>query len=158
MARSNAASKRSTCPVMTGGLVMPTWRRYDYLKTCLNSLRQSQLKNTILCILDESDSEGLGELSNYRIFRYLDSWGYDLQCIAGSIEEIKVQCDRDPECVAFNSLGYLKYRIRPAREWITQKKILSLPSMSRNKPPPGFSVNRSHFLTAVPHPPSETSG
>jgi glycosyltransferase involved in cell wall biosynthesis len=103
------------------GLVMPTWRRYDYLKICLNSLRQSQLKNTILCIMDESDSEGLGEFSNYRIFRYLDSSGHDLQYIAGSIEEIKVQCDRDPECVAFNSLGYLKYRIRPAKEWIPRR-------------------------------------
>ena len=103
------------------GLVMPTWRRYDYLKICLNSLRQSQLKNTILCIMDESDSEGLGEFSDYRIFKYLDSWGYDLRCIAGSIEEIKLQCDRDPECVAFNSLGYLKYRIRPAREWIPRR-------------------------------------
>ena len=57
------------------GLVIPTWRRYEYLKTCLDSLRRSQLTDTILCIVDESDSEGLKEFDDYRLFKYLDSRG-----------------------------------------------------------------------------------
>jgi glycosyltransferase involved in cell wall biosynthesis len=103
------------------GLVIPTWRRYEYLKTCLDSLRRSQLMDTILCIVDESDSEGLGEFNDYRLFKYLDSPGHDLLRIEGSIEEIKARCDHHPECVAFNSLGYLKYRIRPPKDWILKR-------------------------------------
>ncbi len=52
------------------------------------------------------------ELQGYKFFPQLDSPGNDmLSSTNRNIQELKEQCDKNENCVAFNTAGYLKYKL-----------------------------------------------
>lgn len=54
------------------------------------------------------------KFEGYIFYKQLDSIGYDIICYSGkNIEELKQLCAANPDCIGFNSLGYLKYYIVP---------------------------------------------
>lgn len=94
------------------GLVIPTFKRPEYLKSCLDSLAKSTLDNTVLVIVDESTAGQIQLFDDY-VFHYgADQDGYDLRRVDGNIEEIKEACDRHWRCTAFNTNGWLKRRVK----------------------------------------------
>ena len=51
-------------------------------------------------------------MANFTFYKHLDSVGSDLFREYGkSIDELKEICIKNKRCIAFNSLGYLKYYI-----------------------------------------------
>ena len=52
-------------------------------------------------------------MSDFTFYKHLDSVGFDLYRELGkSVDELKDICKKNNRCVAFNSLGYLKYYVR----------------------------------------------
>lgn len=103
------------------GLVIPCYRRPNYLKFFLKSLSESRLENVVICFVDESDAKAdLPEFPGYRLFPYMDSPGHDLtRPIIGKkskLAELKKYCDQESDCLGFNTFGYLKYRIKKVHE------------------------------------------
>lgn len=100
------------------GLVVPTFRRPEYVEICLKSLAESDLQNVILCFIDESVAKcDLPALENYILYNNVDSPGNDLKNVwittGGDIRKIKQLCDDDPQCAGFNTYGWLKSQINP---------------------------------------------
>jgi|GEM_PF-3124594 len=103
------------------GVVIPSYRRPEYVEVFLKSLAKADLKNTVLCFVDESEADVVfDEYPGYRLFKYLDSQGNDLnsdqQCFNLPLAKIKQRCDKDSRCQGFNSFGYLKSIMRPPGE------------------------------------------
>ncbi|MGA7879108.1 MAG: hypothetical protein WCA08_25840 [Desulfoferrobacter sp.] len=103
------------------GVVIPSYRRPEYVEVFLKSLAKADLKNTVLCFVDESETDVVfDEYPGYRLYKSLDSPGNDLnrdqQCYNLPLAKIKKRCDNDNRCQGFNSLGYLKSKIRPSGE------------------------------------------
>ncbi|MFX0094988.1 MAG: hypothetical protein ACFFBD_24850 [Candidatus Hodarchaeota archaeon] len=100
-------------PRIKYGLVVPTFGRPEYVLDCFSSLQKSVLKETIICIIDETTSEKSYPLENFYEFKNIDSPGYDIKNIPKNIQEITKEGKKETRCIAFNSSGWLKYRICP---------------------------------------------
>jgi len=103
------------------GVVIPSYKRPKYVEDFLKSLSKTDLQNTVLCFVDESEAEVVfAEYPGYRLYKYLDSQGNDLnseqQFPTLPLAKIKQRCDDDSRCLGFNSFGYLKLKIRPVGE------------------------------------------
>jgi len=93
------------------GIVIPIFGRIQYLKQTLESISKSNLNNCILCIMDETNSK-LGYCSpNYTEYVDIDSDGYDIRNIQGNLETLSIEANKEEKCIAYNSNGWLKYRI-----------------------------------------------
>lgn len=61
----------------------------------------------------------LPQLEGYEFYQHMDSPGEDLGSMEDlTVEQLKEMADNDPECVGFNSLGWLKKVIKPESDWI----------------------------------------
>lgn len=55
------------------------------------------------------------KFDNYIFYEELDFVGSDITHVSNrSIEELKIMCDNDPNCMGFNTLGWLKSSINPS--------------------------------------------
>lgn len=57
-----------------------------------------------------------GFTPGYQFFRWKDSTGGDIDQLeeyVGNVPALKQACDEHPECVAFNTAGYLKRKVDP---------------------------------------------
>ena len=74
---------------------------------------------------------------NYTFYPNKDSSDYDMNFMSvKSIEELKQICDNDPKCVGFNTLGFLKHKIKPESDFIN----LNLETMTE-----GLYVKNARF-------------
>ena len=102
-------------PPFRCGIVIPAYGRPRLVKQCLESLAKSNLPDSVICIVDETNAEPISTIQGFRLFIDIDSPSSDLMRLDGSIEAISNACASDPRCVAFNSLGWLKHRLAPPR-------------------------------------------
>lgn len=58
---------------------------------------------------------------NYIYYPMKDSPDYDIQYVNKSVKELKELCDKDANCVGFNTLGFLKKKILPEGQMIDLK-------------------------------------
>jgi len=63
------------------------------------------------------DIEVGNDLSNYDLYPFMDSSGNDIGKFDGGIRTYAVKCNADPDCLGFNSNGWLKHVIRDQSEW-----------------------------------------
>lgn len=65
-------------------------------------------------LLDKKGSPQHKIIPGYNFYPILDSIGCDLKCYTQkSLDELKELAEQDPYCLAFNTLGWLKYRVKP---------------------------------------------
>lgn len=100
------------------GLVITSYKRPEYLERMLKSLEKSILKDTIICIIDESlprkpKKYTYTEIGNYHKYIGLNSIGYNIKKVSGNINNVMNKCNVDNKSVGFNSEGYLKYEVDP---------------------------------------------
>lgn len=94
------------------GLVMPIYGRSVYLKRALKSLAASELHNTVVCLVDETNSlVRKVPVEGYTGFEDLDSPGHSYKTIHGSREEVVSKARSEEACLAFTSSGQLKNRL-----------------------------------------------
>lgn len=74
------------------------------------------------------DCERQANASNYIPIPNYDSFGYDLNPFQpyNNIEQAEKRCTENPDCVAYNSYGYLKYKVVAPAFWETQPPIAKL--------------------------------
>ncbi len=103
------------CPEPTPrrfGIVIPTFGRPSYLRRTLASLAQSDLSNSVVCLVDETRAEPFGEtIEGFTGFFNLDSPGGDLGSLEGGLDQIAAAARDNSDCLAFNSCGWLKHRL-----------------------------------------------
>jgi len=104
------------------GVVIPSFRRPKYVEPFLQSLIKTDLKNAVLCFVDESEADIIfKDYSGYRLYKYMDLPGNDLendqQSYKMPLDVIKKQCDENLDCLGFNTFGYLKSKIKPSCEF-----------------------------------------
>jgi glycosyltransferase involved in cell wall biosynthesis len=102
------------------GLVMPCYKRPEYLEKTLASLKKSNLKDVIVCIIDESlerEHKNFKPVKDNGFYRYdgVDSAGYDIKQVNGNLETKMTKCKESDKAVAFNTGGWIKYKIDPHR-------------------------------------------
>lgn len=87
-------------------LVGPVDGLYVHRKRYLQTLKREQTKS-------------YAGFEGYDFYQGKDSNGCDLKRVASaSIADLKAMCDADRECVAFNTLGFLKYQVAPEHELV----------------------------------------
>ncbi len=96
------------------GIVVPVFGRPQYVRRCLESLAGSDLRDCIVCLVDESVSDlSPPDFPGFEALSGLDSPGGDLGPLQGkTVPEIAAHALEMPDCVAFNSNGWLKSRLR----------------------------------------------
>lgn len=67
-------------------------------------------------------------IADYTVINNYDSFGYDLNPFQpyNDVAEAKQRCTDNPNCVAYNSYGYLKYKVVAPALWETQPPIENL--------------------------------
>lgn len=103
------------------GVVIPSFRRPEYVEVFLKSLIKTDLRKTVLCFVDESEANIVfNDYPGYRLYKYMDSPGNDLgsdqQRFNRPLSVIKKHCDENQHCQGFNTFGFLKSKIRPSCE------------------------------------------
>lgn len=82
------------------------------------------------------------QFEGYIFFPNKDSMGHDIQHIPNkTVEELKEECDKDPKCIGFNTLGYMKHTINDEDDFI------SLPNYDGKLS--GLYVNKKHYDNAI---------
>lgn len=78
------------------------------------------------------------EFEGYKFCPSKDSMGNDIKHVGDkTVEELKAICDEDPNCVAFNTLGYFKHTI------VDESEYISLPSYDGKLH--GMYINMKHL-------------
>jgi len=78
------------------------------------------------------------EFEGYKFIPNKDSMGNDIKHVGDkTVEELKAICDEDPNCVAFNTLGYFKHSI------VDESEYISLPSYDGKLH--GMYINMKHW-------------
>lgn len=94
------------------GIVIPTFGRENYVKRTLESIADSNLENCILCLIDETNCHCNQLIPNFTEFNNVDSDSYDIINKSGmNIQELSYHANNDTNCIAFNSNGWLKYKL-----------------------------------------------
>ena len=58
------------------------------------------------------------DTGNYKFFQGLDSGGNDIgNQTPQDVQALLAACDRNPNCRGFNTNGWVKYLIKPQRQW-----------------------------------------
>lgn len=79
----------------------------------IHKLNSSLLKNKKLI------NNNIFEMNDYIFYSRLDSMGNDIKYVGKlSLEELRNLADNDPNCVGFNTLGWLKKKINPVDKMI----------------------------------------
>lgn len=74
--------------------------------------------------LDENVNSKFKSFSNYTFYSGLDSSDYDMGWYPNkSILELKELCDKNENCIGFNTAGYLKFLIKNPRNFTRQKSF-----------------------------------
>ena len=94
------------------GIVIPTYKRKDYLEASLASLKKSKLKNCVICIIDESNASK-EPYEGYVLLENCDSPATDA-CCKTSTEECIEYCNQN-KVVAFNNYNWCKSSLRNIR-------------------------------------------
>ena len=77
---------------------------YD-LKDDYRALGMSELRNAVLCLVDESTCGSVQLFEDYVFYYGADQQGCDLERVEGSIDEVRIACERNRRCVAFITHG-----------------------------------------------------
>ncbi len=93
----------------------------DYINSLnVNMYRYSGL---LTSATDRANNNSQSELiiidSKWDFYSQVDSHGYDIEFFANkTVDELKKIAEDNPRCVAFNSLGWMKYQVRSESEFI----------------------------------------
>jgi hypothetical protein len=58
------------------------------------------------------------DVAGYKFYPGLDSVGRDIRNVGRDIQILAAECDKDGTAVAFNTDGFLKFRVRPRPSWV----------------------------------------
>lgn len=94
------------------GLVITTYRRREYLETCLESVANSDLSGCVLCLVDESAAPPDTDPEGYTGLRGIDSPAHDHGYLHADVTGLAAAA-RDQDLVAFNDSGWLKTELLP---------------------------------------------
>ena len=93
--------------------------RYDNLYSILPVIVKSQFMTFSNMVDSDIQYDLLSAFDNYDFYQMLDSPGNDIRWVsAKTFEELKTAADKDPNCVAFNTYGFLKSKITDPSNFI----------------------------------------
>lgn len=62
------------------------------------------------------------QIGKYKYYQKLDSMENDIRCVRNkTVSELMMLCEEDPQCIGFNSLGFLKHKTLPETQLTTSK-------------------------------------
>lgn len=94
------------------GIVIPSFGRPEYLARTLASLAQSDLSNSVVCLVDETNSRQQDfNTPGFTCFAGVDSPGHGYGDILESPELLYRTAVEDEDCQAFTSIGQRKRRL-----------------------------------------------
>lgn len=117
-----------------------------------NEYCSSQNRCIVGSCYDDKECQDLHQDDTYQIISGYDSFGYDLNPFEPITDMVaaKEACDANNKCVAYNSYGFLKYRIQERDLWIQQPPIPDLPDWTLNIKMSKFDLNDPTIHAVIP--------
>lgn len=97
----------------------------EKLYTCHPLIVDSPFMTYYNCVDSDIQYDIISIFDKYDFYQFCDSPGNDIRWVsAKTFDELKIAADNDPECVAFNTYGFLKRKI------CDPKNFVNLPSIN----------------------------